>query len=204
MPLQNRVLPTQEIVALSARGTLTGNRGILHRDDRTLGRARWTHKAWICCTLDWKGLRRRVMTGRTWTELFFLDEATALAAGHRPCARCRRTAYMRFQDAWTAATGERVTAQQIDAALHAARLAPDRRQRRHRADCGKLPDGTLILWQDRPHLVRAGAALPWTPDGYGAPADMKKGTEVIVLTPAPLVAVLQAGYAPAMHDTVPG
>ncbi|WP_253279588.1 hypothetical protein [Loktanella sp. 3ANDIMAR09] len=90
MPLQNRVLPTQEIVADPARGTLTGNRGILHVADGVMGRARWKSKAWICCTLDWQGRRRQLMTGRKWTELFFLDEATALAAGHRPCAYCRR------------------------------------------------------------------------------------------------------------------
>ena len=119
-------MPTGEIAAHPARGTLTGNRGILHRDDRTLGTARWTHKAWICCTLDWKGRRREVMSGRTWTELFFLDEAVALAAGHRPCATCRREAYRRFQAAWTAAMGTPARAPLLDAALHTARVNADR------------------------------------------------------------------------------
>ena len=153
MPLQNRVLPTGEITAHPARGTLTGNRGILHRDDRTLGPARWTHKAWICCTLDWKGRRRAVMTGRTWTELFFLDEAVALAAGHRPCATCRRAAYRRFQTAWAAAFGTVPRGPAMDAALHAARVAPDKTQLRHSARLGTLPAGTFVLWHDRPHLV---------------------------------------------------
>jgi len=92
VPLQNRVLPTGEIAAIPARGTLTGNRGIIHRDDKTLGTSRWSHHAWICCTLDWQGRKRPVMTGRNWTELFFLDESVAFAAGHRPCGYCRRSA----------------------------------------------------------------------------------------------------------------
>ena len=201
MPLQNRVLPTQEIVADPARGTLTGNRGILHREDRTLGTARWTHKAWICCTLDWKGRRRTLMSGRKWTELFFLDEAVAFAAGHRPCATCRRAAYMRFQAAWTAAMGAPARAPIIDAALHAARVNPDRSQRRHTARLTALPAGTFVLWQDRPHLVGDAGLQAWTPAGYRLALPKTKGAEVIVLTPAPLVAVLRAGYGPALHDT---
>ena len=201
MPLQNRVMPTGEITAHPAHGTLTGNRGILHNDDRTLGRARWTHKAWVCCTLDWKGRRRPVMTGRTWTELFFLDEAVALAAGHRPCATCRREAYTRFQAAWTAATGEAARAPSVDAALHAARVAPDRSQRHHTARLTALPAGTFVLWQDRPHLVGDAGLQAWSHAGYRLALSKTKGAEVIVLTPAPLVAVLQAGYVPLLHDT---
>ena len=201
MPLQNRVLPTGEIIAHPARGTLTGNRGILHRDDQTLGPARWTHKAWICCTLDWKGRRRAVMTGRTWTELFFLDEAVALAAGHRPCATCRRAAYRRFQTAWAAAFGTVPRAPAMDAVLHAARVAPDKTQLRHSARLGTLPAGTFVLWQDRPHLVGDVGLQAWSPSGYRLALSKTKGAEVIVLTPAPIVAVLQAGYVPALHDT---
>jgi len=105
VPLQNRVLPTGEIAAIPARGTLTGNRGIIHRDDKTLGTSRWSHHAWICCTLDWQGRKRPVMTGRNWTELFFLDESVAFAAGHRPCGYCRRAAYNAFVAAWDLAEG---------------------------------------------------------------------------------------------------
>ncbi|MDG1861810.1 MAG: hypothetical protein P8J02_01095 [Yoonia sp.] len=115
MTLQNRVLPTGEIVADAGRGTLTGNRGILHREGRVLGTARWTHKAWICCVLDWQDRKREVMTGRNWTELFFLDEAVAFAAGHRPCGYCRRANYTRFAEAWAKAYGAPSKAPQMDA-----------------------------------------------------------------------------------------
>lgn len=200
MTLQNRVLPTQEIVADPARGTLTGNRGILHRDDRRLGRARWTHKAWICCTLDWKGVRRQVMTGRTWTELFFLDEAVALAAGHRPCALCRRAAYTAFRDAWTAAHGARALAREIDDILHAARVTPDRRQQRHTAPATDLPDGSFLLHDGAPHLVMGDGIHPFTPAGYAPPLRRPEGP-VTVLTPAPTIRVLAAGYRPQLHQS---
>ncbi len=107
MPLQNRVLPTSEIVAIDARGTLTGNRGIIHGPDKQLSNKRWSHHAWICCVLDWQGRKRDVMSGRKWTELFFLDEATAFAGGHRPCGYCRREAYQAFKTAWHDAFGGR-------------------------------------------------------------------------------------------------
>ena len=201
MPLQNRVMPTGEIVAHPARGTLTGNRGILHRDDRTLGTARWRHRSWICCTLQWKSVRRPVMTGRKWTELFFLDEAVALAAGHRPCALCRRDAYTRFQSAWTAATGQQAKAPVMDAALHAARLRSDREQRRFTARLTSLPAGTFVLWQGHPHLVGESGLQAHAPGGYRIALAKTRGAEVVVLTPAPIVDVLRAGYQPALHDT---
>jgi hypothetical protein len=105
VPLQNRVTPTGEIVADPGRGLLMGNRGCLHRPDRRLGAARWRSKAWICCVLDWKGVRRDPMPPGRWTALFFLDEATALAAGHRPCAYCRRADFTAFAEAWRGAHG---------------------------------------------------------------------------------------------------
>ena len=104
MPLQNRVTPFGEIVVSSSRGCFTGNRGILHDPaTKTLLKRRWTTRAWICCTLDWKGVRRVPMARRSWTELFFLDEATAFAAGHRPCFYCRRDRAVAFRDAWAKA-----------------------------------------------------------------------------------------------------
>jgi hypothetical protein len=197
MPLQNRVLPTQEIIAHPARGTLTGNRGILHDDQRRLGTTRWRHKAWISCTLHYKGIRRTPMTPGTWTELFFLDEAVALAEGHRPCALCRRDAFRAFQAAWP---NSPASAPHMDAVLHAARLDL-RQQRRHTEDFGNLPGGTFILHDHRPHLVHAGNLHPYAPDGYAPPIPCPDGT-VQVLTPWPLVAVLRAGYAPALHPSL--
>ncbi|SEQ26638.1 hypothetical protein SAMN05428995_103407 [Loktanella sp. DSM 29012] len=202
MPLQNRVLPTQEIVADPARGTLTGNRGILHIADGVMGRARWKSKAWICCTLDWQGRRRQLMTGRKWTELFLLDEATALAAGHRPCAYCRRADYNRYRDAWATATGDNLRAPQMDNALHTARIDPATRgQARMNGALASLPDGTMIVTGGQPHLIWQDALWPYTPAGYQAPRS-KKGAEVIILTPAPHLEILRAGYAPALHHTL--
>ncbi len=191
MPLQNRVLPTGQIVADPARGMFTGNRGCLHDDQRRLGTARWRGRAWIICALDYKGWRRVVMTPRTWTELFFLDEAVALAAGHRPCALCRRTEFMAFQAAFGGAR-----APEMDAKLHAARLE-GRVQNRHRAALEWLPDGVFVLQDGAPHLVRGSGLWPYAPAGYGTPLARFEG-EVTVLTPAPTVEVLRAGYRPVM------
>lgn len=202
MPLQNRVLPTGEIVAIPARGTFTGNRGILHRDDRTLGTSRWTHHAWICCTLNWQGRKRQVMTGRNWTELFFLDEAVALAAGHRPCGYCRRAAYRRFVDAWETASGKRPKATDMDRALHAARITPGtRRQQRHQGGLVALPTGTMIWHSAQPHLISDAGLHPYTPEGYAAPIARPAVGTVEVLTPAPIIPLLRVGYRPAIHAT---
>ena len=200
MSLQNRVLPTSEIVAIPARGTMTGNRGIIHRDDQTLGTARWTHNAWICCTLDWQGRKRQVMTGRYWTELFFLDEAVALAAGHRPCAYCRREAYNSYVTAWEKAQGDPVRAPQMDRALHKARIIPrTRSQQTYRADLSDLPAGTFVAYRDNPHLVDRNRLFPYTPDGYGDPDTVSGSHTMTVLTPKPSVTCLRAGYNPALH-----
>lgn len=202
MPLQNRVLPTGEIVAITAHGTLTGNRGIIHRADQTLGASRWSHHAWICCTLDWQGRKRQVMTGRKWTELFFLDEAVALAAGHRPCGYCRRKAYQRFQQMWAKVTGTPAKAPEIDRKLHQARIVPgSRKQHRHAAPIATLPDGTLILHRDQPHLVQGRQLFAFSPGGYHAPLTRPASGEACVLTPAPIVAVLRAGYHPQIHPS---
>ena len=202
MALRNRVHPDGRILALDARGTLTGNRGILHVADGVMGDALWRLRAWITCTLDWQGRRRAVMSGRKWTELFFLDEATSLAAGHRPCAYCRRPAFVAWRNAWADAHGPS-RAPAMDAALHAARAHPGARAMRRwiTDDARALPDGTMIATEDGPAL-RAGDALrPWTPTGYGAPRPLPTG-RVEVLTPAPTVEVLRAGYAPAPHPSL--
>jgi len=202
MPLQNRVQPNGEIISDPARGTFTGNRGILHRDDRTLGTARWSHHAWICCVLDWQGRKRTPMTGRNWTELFFLDEAVAFAAGHRPCGYCRRADYNRFADAWALHLGHRPKAQQMDKALHRARIIPRTRdQLTHSATYSSLPNGVMIACVDGPSLVWQGALFPYTRAGYETPRPMPEDMAVTVLTPKPIVDVLRAGYIPAVHPS---
>ena len=200
MALQNRVLPTGEIVAMAARGMFMGNRGILHDDRQRLGTARWRHKAWVCCVLSFKGRRREVMAPGRYTELFFLDEAVALAAGHRPCAECRRADHERFRAAWAAATGALPRAPEMDATLHAARVTRARAQLRHVAPAETLPDGAFFLLEGVAHLVSGDAARPFAPAGYGAARPRPMGA-VTVLTPWPSLAVLAAGYRPVLHPT---
>ncbi|MBA85442.1 hypothetical protein ACSSNL_09705 [Thalassobius sp. S69A] len=200
-PLQNRVLPTGEIVAIPARGTLTGNRGILHDRQGRLGRARWRHPNWVCCALEFRGRYHGPMPDRGWTALFFLDEAVALTAGHRPCHQCRHADAGRFRAAWDRALGPAATTKQIDRILHPARVSRDRQQIRHQAEARTLPDGCFVLGQ-RPLLLWGDAALPYSPQGYAAPVRRPEGP-VTVLTPAPMIAVLRAGYAPRLHPTAP-
>jgi len=201
MTLQNRVTPTGEIVADPARGSLMGNRGILHDAGQRLGIARWRHPHWIACRLAFKGRRRPVMAPRRYTELFFLDEPTALAAGHRPCCECRREDFRRFQAAWRRAFGDDGDARagEIDRVLHRARVEPrTRRQIRFEAPLDDLPDGAFVLLPDDPTpcLVRGDRLEPWRPGGYGPPRPRRSGS-VSVLTPAPTIAVLRAGYVPS-------
>lgn len=201
MTLQNRVTPLGDILADPARGTLMGNRGILHDGERRLGRSRWKHKAWIACTLAFKGRRRPLMAPGHYTELFFLDEATSLAAGHRPCAECRRADFNVFRAAWAAADeGDALpSARAMDAGLHQARV--DRwsgKQIRHERAATNLPDGTFVLADAEPWLVRRGRLLHWTFGGYDGAIDLPGG-KVTVITPAPIVAAMASGYSPAVH-----
>lgn len=194
------MLPTGEIVAIPARGTLTGNRGILVDAHGRRTNRRWTHKAWICCVLDWQGRTRKVMSPGQWTELFFLDEAVAMAAGHRPCGYCRRPAYTAFRDAWARAHGARAKAAEMDAVMHMQRV-DGKAQRREQAEISALPDGSMCLWRDQPHLVMGNCLLPWTPDGYGAALPRPATGVVTALTPTSLRACLGAGYRPLLHPT---
>jgi hypothetical protein len=202
MPLQNRVLPTQEIVAEPGRGLLMGNRGSLHSVDRRLGTTRWKSKAWICCVLDWKGVQRDPMPPGRWTALFFFDEAVALAAGHRPCAYCRRRDFLLYAGAWAGGRGlaERPRATDMDAQLHLERVEPrTRRQRTTVAELGDLPDGAMIRYDGSPALVHDGLVLPWSWQGYAAALKVPGHREVEVLTPPANLVVLKAGFTPLLH-----
>jgi hypothetical protein len=205
-PLQNRVTPTGEIVADAGRGLLMGNRGCLHHPDRRLGVTRWRSKLWICCVLDWKGVRRDPMPPGRWTALFFLDEATALAAGHRPCGYCRRGDYVAFGEAWRATHGlvRRPRAGELDARLHAERVeSRSRRQVTRPGRAGDLPDGVMIRHYGAPALLADGYALPWSFAGYATPTRIAPTTLVDVLTPPATVATIAAGYRPLVHPSVP-
>ncbi len=206
MPLQNRVTPSSEIVADPARGLFMGNRGILHDEDRTLGVARWRHRHWIICRTAFKQRHRLVMTPGNYTELFFLDEAVAMAAGHRPCAECRRTEYNAFREAWLAARGGfRPSADDMDRELHIERVeSRTRRQITYRAEISDLPDGAFICLDeepDLPRLVIGDRLAGWTAAGYTTPVPRPGSGTVTVMTPRISVATLSAGYAPTLHKS---
>lgn len=203
-PLQNRVLPTGDIVADPRRGLLMGNRGCIHRLDRTLGVTRWRTRMWISCVLDWNGRKRDVMPPGRWTALFFLDEATALSAGHRPCGFCRRADHRWFGESWRAARGLAVRpyAWEMDVALHAERVDRQRTKLTHPAVLGELPDGAMVkLDGGRPALVAGGALLPWSLDGYERPLAISQEASVTLLTPPSVVGALAAGYRPFVHPS---
>jgi hypothetical protein len=208
MPLQNRVLPDGEIVAVPGRGLLMGNRGCVHGTDRRLGVARWRHQAWISCLLDWQGLQRDVMPPGRWTALFFLDEATALAAGHRPCGYCRRQAFGEFAAAWQRASGlgEPPRAPAMDAALHAERVDPRRHKRTTPSAAGHLPDGAMVRLDSGSGfaLVLGGSLRPWSWQGYGGPETAPADRELEVLTPPSVLGALAAGYRPLLHPSAGG
>ncbi|HSL64544.1 MAG TPA: hypothetical protein VK874_07780 [Gaiellaceae bacterium] len=204
MPRQNRVTPLSELVAHPARGLVYGNRGCLH-DEHGRIRRRYAVRRWIACRLEFRGWRRgELMRPGLFTELFFLDEATAFAAGHRPCALCRREDYVRFGARWRELHPGDVGADAIDARLHEERVDPDTRgQRRHRARVAELPDAAFVLWEGEPRLVLGDRLLRWTPGGYVDPVP-RPGGDAVVLTPPSLVGVLRAGWSgavPLLHPS---
>jgi hypothetical protein len=202
MPLQNRVTPFADLVAVPARGLLMGNRGgRFHTDAKTLTARRWASRQWICCVLDFKG-RHRDVWGRFYTELFFLDELTALAAGHRPCFECRRADALRFAEKWRQACRQqtRPSAGEMDEALHDQRLR-GRAKRLHRRAIDPLPDGAFVASGEGAFAVRGRSLLRWTPQGYDARNPRPRGSEVDVLTPPAILAVLSAGYQPHWHPS---
>jgi hypothetical protein len=201
MPLRNRVTPFGEIVAVPGRGSLMGNRGILHDAQRSVVRD-WQVRRWIACRLEFRGRHRAVMQPGTYTELFFLDEAAALADGHRPCAECRHADYRAFQSAWQSAHPQLATsADAMDAVLHAQRRSRPFVKRTWRAELASLPDGAYIAVDGQAWLVLGNVLRGWSPDRYVATIPRPTASQVTVLTPASIVAVLRAGYPPAIHPT---
>ena len=202
MPLQNRVTPTGDIIATPHRGLFTGNRGIIHDPaTKTLVKKRWSSPAWITCLCEFRGWRRPVMARRSWTELFFLDEATAFAAGHRPCFFCRRDDAKRFHAAWEAGNGASgVNAKAMDAVLHRERLDCGRK-RLHPLpmSLGDLPDGAMVQQGEGSFLVVQGRVLQWSPAGYST-VERQLG-DAALLTPPSTLRALNAGYHPALHPT---
>ena len=203
MPLQNRVTPFGDIVAIAQRGTFIGNRGIIHDPvTRTLLGRRWTTKAWLVCLLHYKGRRREVMARRSWTELFFLDEAVALAAGHRPCFYCRRDDAEAFRAAWAKGRREAPSlAPEIDAVLHTERL--DRGRKRVHPIPGRaaeLPDGAVITAGGAAYTLARGRAFRWAEQGYVAAQEIPRGAGL--LTPPSTLLAMRAGYRPRLHADI--
>lgn len=199
MTERNRVTPFGEIAAIEQRGTLMGNRGSIHRDHEIV--RPWQVRRWITCTLSYKDWVAPKWEPRRWTALFFFDEAVALAAGHRPCALCRRADYVRWTDAWAAAFGERRRADDMDRVLHADRVDEQRRQRRHLQPWANLPDGTYVVVDDRPMMVCGDGLASWHADTQGYAIDAVRPTNgtVQVLTPRCTVGVMRQGYSPVLR-----
>ena len=202
MPLQNRVDPFGTIHAVAARGTMMGNRGGRIHDPaaRTISR-RYASKRWICCVRAFKDRKLDVM-GRGYTQLFFLDEVTAFAAGHRPCAECRRADFVRFTYVWREAFGvtARRIADEMDAVLHDERCVSGKGGGSiSREEARKLPDGAMIAAENKAFAVRGGALLPWSFNGYGPPSPVNGS--LTLLTPPAIVKIFQTGYAPSFHPS---
>jgi hypothetical protein len=199
--LQNRVTPLGELIAHPARGLVYGNRGCLHDEQRRI-RRRYAGRRWISCRLEFRGWHREpLQQPGKFTELFFLDEATAFAAGHRPCALCRREDYVRFGELWRGRHPAQSGADAIDAQLHAERLSTGRDRRLHDAAFSDLPDGAFVLRESEPWLVLSAELRRWTPTGYADRRPRPTGPAVLI-TPPSLVEVLRAGWngaVPLLH-----
>lgn len=200
MPLQNRVTPFGELVAVPERGMFMGNRGLLHDDTQTIVRFNQGRR-WIICLTAFKDRRRPLTSPGLYTELFFLDEATALAAGHRPCMECRRPDALAFRRAWAQAARRdpAISFTDLDRELHEERLAGPGVMRRRPADCAGLPDGAMVAVGGDAFLVHGGELARWSPAGYSNPQPF--GGIAEVLTPRSIVGAIAAGYAPALHPS---
>ena len=203
MPLRNRVTPFGEIVALPARGTFMGNRGgAIHDDKRNIVR-QYASRRWICCLLEFRGHRRIVMSPDRYTELFFLDEAVALAAGHRPCAECRRERFTAFRESWALSVGVQpgtfLYADALDLELHRARIDRAKKKVTWSSSLDSLPSGCFVEIGGSAYLVLGGELLQWSPNGYVEKHRRSDDPDVSVLTPEPIVRCLRHGYRPELH-----
>lgn len=207
MTLQNRVDPWGRLIAVPARGTWLGNRGILHNENKQIV-APWRHKAWVTCRLDFNGIRRPIFSPNTYSELFFLDEATALAAGHRPCGTCRRERYKEFKALWCAAnsdlaSSDSVSIADIDRQLHSERAGHEGKKVTFAAAYQDVPPGAVIEIDGCAYLLWKGMLHGWTAEGYRR-ADIRPNpqTLITVLTPASIVKMLRAGFVPEVHASI--
>jgi hypothetical protein len=197
--LQNRVDPFGNIIITSARGSWMGNRGVIHNEHKQITKA-FKHKAWIICQLEFKGRRRVIMSPDRWTELFFVDEATALAAGHRPCFECRKEDAKRFKSSWikgnpSSKLSITTSIKYIDEIIHNERIGK-KRNVVHSSRLSDLPDGTFVQMSDRAYLFANGALHGWTPFGYEGPVVVPDAGTLAIITPPSIINALREGYAP--------
>jgi hypothetical protein len=202
--LQNRVDPFGNIIHTPARGAWMGNRGMIHDEHKSIRRA-FRLKAWITCVLQFKSRHREVMTPNRWTELFFLDEATAFAAGHRPCFECRREDALRFKSCWiqgnpAAGFTLKTHIAEIDNIIHHERIDAQEKKVIYEAALREMPDGAFIEWQGKAFLVAGGNIHGWTPFGYEEPINLSGGQQVRILTPRSVVNAFRVGYRPQISD----
>jgi len=202
MPLRNRVTPFGEIAALPGRGLLMGNRGVLHDDRQRIVRDSQVRR-WIACRLEFRGRHRELMQPGRWTELFFLDEAAALAVGHRPCAECRHADFIHFRDTWRRAFPEfgPWSVDAVDRQLHQDRREAPWRKRTFESEIATLPSGAYIELDGQAWLIQPDTLLAWSPDRYTQRRPRPEASVVTVLTPASIVEVLHAGYEPMLHPS---
>ncbi|HEY0741045.1 MAG TPA: hypothetical protein VGD40_06255 [Chryseosolibacter sp.] len=200
--LQNRVDPFGRIITTPARGSWTGNRGVLHNEHKRIV-AHYKTQAWIICRLEFKGRKREVMTPGRWTELFFLDEATALAAGHRPCFECRREDAVLFKSCWIAGNpaynfSMKTAIKEIDSVIHQERIF-QKQKVTYNGIASDLVDGCFVTLEGKAYVVKNGSAHQWTPHGYGEQVKLAAHSRVTILTPRSIVNALRAGYVPQMN-----
>ncbi|CAK2392977.1 Metal binding Ada-like protein [Vibrio crassostreae] len=201
MPLQNRVSPSGELLADNARGSWLGNRGILHNEKKEIIRP-WKHKNWVLCELNFKERKRQVFSQNSYSELFFLDEATALSAGHRPCASCRRQRFDEFKQAWGAARLSELKVEEIDKVLHQDRAIRGGKKVTYNEKLENLPNGVFVELEGKPWLIWRNELHEWHPDGYRARADIYGDLNVTVLTPKCMVEIIVAGFIPQVDESV--
>jgi hypothetical protein len=199
MSLQNRVTPNGDIITTAARGTWLGNRGVIHNAQKQIIKP-FNLKAWITCALKFRGRHREVMMPDRWTELFFLDEATAFSAGHRPCFQCRYKDHQRFKIAWLKGNlqygfNEKTPVNEIDTILHTERINKGEKVT-YNDDPANLPDGTFILIDEQPYIISGNLTYQWTPFGYEKGIAIPTTQNVKVLTPRSIVNMFKAGYSP--------
>jgi hypothetical protein len=204
--LQNRVDPSGQIIKTSARGLWLGNRGVIHNRQDIV--KPFNHKAWITCLLEFKGRERPVMSPGRWTELFFLDEATAFAAGHRPCFECRREDALRFKSCWISGNpvhnfNMKTSINLIDDIMHRERIDSAKKKVIHHRASSEIPDGTFVFINDNAYLFYDGKFHHWTPFGYDTMVAIRETpSNLAVLTPSSVVNAFSAGYRPQVKITV--